>query len=171
MNNGETQGNVSASTNLKEEDEKEKMENLLWDWLKLENQILNNRAGYFIVAQSVIFAAWSNFITATDMHATPTGPIHILMIVLPICGFLITVIWIFVNKKHCQVTHKFLAKRLTKINSRWSQVKEKMKTYETTKICIFRWCWNHSNHELIGFYLPLVFLFLWSVALISLFNK
>jgi hypothetical protein len=114
---------------------------VLWEQTKHENELFNNRAGFFMLANSFLLPAAAALFTAS-------GVVLCAIPALVAVGLISCTIWVWTSYRHL-IRRNALEALLKKSTHRWPEPDELPKP---------------GAHVLMGIVLPLVFMALWIVA-------
>jgi hypothetical protein len=115
-----------------------------WEWLLHEEDILTARSNFFLVAEAMFFAAVASL--------SPPGDIYIRFSVLVLCaaGFLVTLVWLYVNAKHLALTGEQIRIRIRGLDPRVDELRA------------YTGVWKVRSHHLIGYAVPILMLIVWA---------
>jgi hypothetical protein len=119
-----------------------------WDWYKHEEDLSTNRGSFFLVGESMLFAAYATLRAAVSPRPS--------VAISSICGLGIfgTCIWLLVGILHFIVTRRHLIGKLKAYVPRYSESQE------------FKWYYSPlRSHNLMGILLPAGILATWITLL------
>jgi hypothetical protein len=122
-----------------------------WDWYKHEENLSTNRGSFFLVGESMLFAAYATLRAAGSPRAA--------IAISSICGLGIfgTCIWLLVGIFHSYVTRRPLTRKLGDHVSRISEIQ---------KFGSSRWYYSLlRSYNLMGIFLPGGILATWTILL------
>ena len=142
INTSDTQSSEHISDNKMSPDPTIDDRVFYWDWYKHEENLFTNRGSFFLVAESMLFAAVATLRAATQSSATTALPVFYGL------GILVTVIWLGVSIFHHSRTR-------TKVQTKLNKVEERRRDISSAGSFWLR------SHFLMGVIMPLGILVAW----------
>lgn len=115
----------------------------LWSWILHEDTLFANRINFFLVAESMFFAAFA------ALSISSTNNVKILLVV-GIGGILLSLIWIYLSYYQIYTTMRPIKRELAENLSEYLHVVEKRSNL------------IGANH-LLGFIVPSIFIIMWLI--------
>lgn len=116
-----------------------------FEWLKHEDNLFSNRSNFFILSESMLFAAVGFFFSE---NLSSIG------LLIPFTGIFISSVWIFISCKHLFTTERYVKEKLKEKEHRWKEISDRIKDKYP------------AVHELIGIYLPIGFIIVWVIFIV-----
>jgi hypothetical protein len=91
-------------------EEERATDELLWQWKLHEDGLFNNRANFFLVAESMFFTAFAAIIVVVDSFDT----FVVLPVIMGIAGILLCVIWLKIGNDQLHLTDEALRQEIEK---------------------------------------------------------
>ena len=119
--------------------------NRLWEWKLHEDYLFSNRINFFMVAESIFFAAFAALLVVRQNNSN-------LITILGIAGILFSLVWFYVLTVQIYFTIKPIKQILLEKLPEYQYIDHGRKRVE-------------RSNSLLGCILPLVFLFIWIVLI------
>ncbi len=123
----------------------EKQIDRLWEWLLHEDNLFTSRANFFLIAESMLFAAFAVLIVNTLLKPC-------LMFVLGGAGVIFTIVWLYWAIVQIYLTINPIKAKLQKLLPEWSEIASgRRKVFAT--------------HLIFGIFLPSILLTVWIILI------